>query len=105
MSTVITTTSGSNQAWTIPSNLVAGDIVRVEAWGAGSGGSGGNTSNRAGGAGGAYTVLAYTILAADITATTIAFFMNAGGAGSASASSTAGPDTWFKSNSTLLAKG
>jgi hypothetical protein len=99
----LTTTSASNQTWTVPSDLPVGRTAAVEVWGAGSGGSGAGAGGfGAGGAGGAYaTDPTYTITPNDVTSG-ITFFSNTGSAGTANANSAAGPNTFFSTNNVNL---
>jgi len=93
----LTTTSGSPQTWTVPSDAPVGTVLTVECWGAGSGGSGSSTSFRAGGAGGAWAKSLYTVTPHDV-ASGISFTQNTGSAGTGAANSTAGTDTSFSTN-------
>ena len=94
----ITTTSGSNQTWTVPSDWnSASNKVEVIA----SGGGGSNGANGNGGCGGSYATKSNISLTGGGSAT---YFLNVGGAGAAAgagAAGTAGGDAWF--NGTTLA--
>lgn len=87
--------TGSTQSFTVP-NCV--EQITVEAWGGGGRGSTRSTSGGgAGGGGGAYARSTFTSLTPGVS---INYYVGAG-----SSSTSAGQDSWFNSNSILLAKG
>jgi hypothetical protein len=94
----LNTTSGAAN-WTVPEGVFC---IQVECWG-GGGNGGRSTSNgqaTGGGGGGAYARLNYLAVT---PGQVIPYFIGAGGSGAGGANS--GGDTWFSSNTTVMAKG
>lgn len=88
MTTVVLT---SGTSWTVPSNVTS--LTLVEAWGAGASGA------YSGGGGGGYSAIS------NFAVTPGQVINYAIGAGGPHTTATAGGDTWFGSQTTLLAKG
>jgi hypothetical protein len=86
-------TFNASGTWTCPPGITS---VLVECWGGGGAGGGSSNSDRGGGGGGgAYAASVLTV----VPGQSYTFTIGAGGVGGA------GGDTWFGTNTTVLAKG
>jgi hypothetical protein len=95
------TTLGAG-TWTVPAGV---STITVECWGGGGGGGAARTTDGAaagGGGGGAYS---RKIINIPSGTTSINYNVGAGGKNGAGQNGTSGQDSWFRTNTTLLAKG
>ena len=95
-----TQTFSTSGSFTVPAGVTA---ITVEVWGGGGAGGGatGNPSAGGGGAGGSYVKnIGYTVIPGNTYTVTV----GTGGTGSTTAGASGG-DSWFNSNSAILAKG
>lgn len=95
----------STQDWEPPA-LLYGDIVTAEVWAGGAGGGKGGTGKGAhGGSGGGGGAFAKKASIPVIRGNTYTAHIGTGGTGSTGTNATNGGDSWFVTNTTVLAKG
>lgn len=96
----VTVTYTNSTTWTAPANVYS---VTVEAWGGGGGGGGQDSTSDGGGGGGGGAYANSTLNVVPGTNYTVT--IGARGNGGVGGCGTAGGDSWFLNNSTVLAQG